>query len=584
MTRVTLLHVAMTGSLLGVVTYLFVQSTSIDPEDHVRVLEMIDSLNQSETQLRRNLLLVRGDLLLHYDTVNSALSELHSHLDNLRLVAMSGSGTDSGALSGLFSELEANVAQDEELVEQFKWHNALLRNSWTYFARKSRDFSQYHLTSVSAAEPLSRVIDRLLPSMMLVQHQPRSEAAELAAADMNRLEALNPPADLKAHLESMVKHGRLILRLSPALDSTLKSLLTSKTAAQINALRVAYLDNHQRVVQRAERHRVLLYAASLLLLAYLAYLFIRLQSGATALAQSNAGLVREIAERKQVEDRARELQTELAHAHRLSLLGEMASGLAHELNQPLTAIRLYAKGCARRLKSGEGTPEEILEALNQLSAQVLRAGEILGWIRGFVRKRPPRTTAVDANAVIREAVDLLAYERRNQQIAIDLTLGDDIPLVEADTIEIHQIILNLTRNSIEAMSRNGHRPTRLAIRTARRVDGMVEVAVEDSGSGMPPDVLEHAFDSFFTTKPHGMGLGLAISRSMVEAHGGQLWATSQEGVGTTVRFTLPVAREENNDRTEHNGRSVQLGGTGIEIDDIRGEPGPLGGDRDGLYR
>ena len=270
MMRVTLLHMAITGSLLGVVTHLFVQSTSIAPEDHVRVLEIIDALNQSETDLRRNLLLVRGDLLLHYDTVNDALVELHQQLDNLRLVAMAAANPDADGLSERFATLEANVAQDEELVEQFKWHNALLRNSWTYFAQKSRDIGRYRLVAASTGDALSRVVDRLLPSMMLVQHQPRSETRELAAADLNRLEGLNPPESLKSHVDSMVRHGRLILRLAPALDSTLKSLLTSQTPAYVDAVRKTYLDNHQRLVQRAERHRVLLYAASLLLLVYLA--------------------------------------------------------------------------------------------------------------------------------------------------------------------------------------------------------------------------------------------------------------------------------------------------------------------------
>jgi len=561
MTRVTLIHLAISGTLLGVVTHLFVQSTSIDPEAHVRVLEAIDSLSQSETDLRRNLLLVRGDLLLHYDTVNGALSNLREQLDDLRAIAAAHYSPKSAALSSGFALLEANVVQDEELVEQFKWHNALLRNSWTYFAQKSRSVSQLGLQPIAIGDGLSRTIDRLLPAMMLVQHQPRSEATELAALELARLEAHSPPQPLKPHIASMVKHGRLILQLSPALDTTLKALLTSKTAIYVNALRSAYLDNHQRIVTSAERHRVLLYAASLLLLVYLAVLFIRLQSGASALALSNAGLKKEISERRQAEDKARALQEELAHAHRLSLMGEMASGLAHELNQPLTAIRLYARGCMRRLKSGEGTPEEILEAMNRLSAQVLRAGEILGWIRRFVKKRRPDTSALDINALIRETVDLLSYERRNLDISIDLRLATSLPRVEADKIEVQQVILNLARNSVEAMNEDGPEPPRIAIRTATNGHGMIEVVVEDSGRGMAPEVLDHAFDSFFTTKPQGMGLGLAISRTMVEAQGGRLWATSQEGVGTTVHFTLPVAQEEGNDSIRRDGLVVAFSAT-----------------------
>jgi C4-dicarboxylate-specific signal transduction histidine kinase len=351
----------------------------------------------------------------------------------------------------------------------------------------------------------------------------------------------------------------------------LKALLTSRTAAYVNNLRSSYLDDHRHSVNRAESHRVLLYAASLLLLAYLAFLFIRLQAGSHALALSNAGLKKEIAERRQAEDKAGALQAELAHAHRLSLMGEMASGLAHELNQPLTAIRLYARGCVRRLKSGEGTPDEILDAMNRLSAQVLRAGEILGWVRSFVRKRQPQTAALDINALIREAVDLLGYERRHLDFTIELGLAGALPRVEADKIEVQQVLLNLTRNSVEAMSEGAARLPCIAISTAADGRGMVEVVVEDSGRGMAPDVLAHAFDSFFTTKPQGMGLGLAICRSMVEAHGGQLWATSQEGVGTTVHFTLPIAKEEAHDTSEHDGIVVDFGGGS------GGRPEPGGG-------
>ena len=560
MMRATLIHGAIGGTLLGVVTHLFVQSTSIDPEAHVRVLEVIDSLSQAETDLRRNLLLVRSDLLLHYDSVNGALDALRERLDDLRAVASAAAALESDEVSGRFALLEAGVAEDEEAVEQFKWHNALLRNSWSYFAQKSRGVSELGPMPVATGDGLFHALDRLLPAMMLVQHQPRSETIGLAALELDRLESLNPPRPLRPHIDSMVKHGRLILRLSPALDATLKALLTSRTAATVNSLRSAYLDDHRRSVNRAERHRVLLYAASLLLLVYLAVLFIRLQSGASALALSNAGLKREMAERRQAEDKARALQAELTHAHRLSLMGEMASGLAHELNQPLTAIRLYARGCVRRLKSGEGRPEEILDAMNRLSAQVLRAGAILGWIRGFVKKRQGQTSSLDINALVRETVELLGYERRNLDFNIELALADALPRIEADRIEIQQIILNLTRNSIEAMSEGGPEQPRIAIRTQAGAAGLVELVVEDSGHGMAPDILARAFDSFFTTKPQGMGLGLAISRSLVEAQGGRLWATSEEGKGTTVHFTLPVAGEEQHDSTERSALVVEFGG------------------------
>lgn len=560
----TAIHLAISGTLLGTVTYLFVQSTSTDPQDHVRVLETFNALNQSETDLRRNLLLVRGDLLLHYDTVNQAVADLHEHLEDLRSIAMKGPDKATGELGERFAVIQVTLAEDEEMVEQFKWNNALLRNSWSYFAEKNSNLSRLAAQRPSAEDTIPATVNHLLPAMLLVQHEPHGQAIDRAATDLDRLEKLPAPQWLKTHVDSLVKHGRLILRLAPEIDATLTGLLTSQTSEHVNALRKAYLADHQQSVYRAESHRILLYVFSLLLLAYLAYQFIRLQAGARALVRSNEMKMHEIAERKQAEDRARELQTELAHAHRLSLMGEMASSMAHELNQPLTAIRLYARGCARRLKSGGGSREELLDALNQLSGQVLRAGEILGWIRGFARKQQPCISRVDVNALVREAVNLLDYERKGMQISTDLQLSDSLPPVEADKTQVQQVFLNLIRNSIESMTEDRSLPARMIIRTSRAPDGMVEVEVEDSGLGMTPEVLEQAFDSFFTTKPHGMGLGLAICRSMIEAHGGRLWAVSEEGVGSHFYFTLQVAGEDSDDGITHEFERPTPDGAGSE--------------------
>ena len=552
MTRVTFLHVTITGTLLGVVTYLFVQSTSVDPADHVRSLQVINALTQTNTELRRNLLLARSGLLLHYDTVNQTVVNLHRQLEALRFIKAANPNPSSEELTARIESVAANLAEEEELVERFKSGNALLRNSWAYFAQRSHTVSELSSFTPSSDE-FNTTISQLLPAMLRVLRRPHREATELATAQLNRLNGMTVPRPLKSQLASMVMHGHVLLKLSPDLDATLNSLLTSETAARLDALRTAYLDYHRRIEDRAERHRVLLYAASLLLFIYLGYLFFRLRAGARALEQLNEGLLEEISERKQAEERSRDLQAELAHAHRLSLMGEMASGLAHELNQPLTAIRLYAKGCVRRLRSGEGTRDEILAAMDHLSAQVLRAGEIVGWIRSFVRKKQPRTSSVNVNAMVREAIDLLSNEGRNQHIAVKLDLSHGLPRVEADKIEIQQIILNLTRNSMEAINEDGCRPANITIHTSKSDNDAVEVTVQDTGPGMAPEVIERAFDSFFTTKPHGMGLGLSICRSMVEAHGGQLWASSKEGVGTTFHFTLPTAKEERHDGVRDDG-------------------------------
>lgn len=546
MTRMTLLHLGITGGLLGAVTYLFVQSTSLAPAEHVRISQALSSLSQIESDVRRNLLLVRAGLLLHYDSLNQVVAGLHHQLEVLDSKGATPIRTFSDDVTSRFDAVADNVDQEEELVERFKSSSALLRNSWAYFTQRSRAVSEFN-AAAPISDEFTATVGRLLPTMLHTLRSPDSQATGVAAELLDRLQGIAVPRELESHVNAMVVHGRLILELSPELDATLKQLLSFETAARMDALRTAYLGYHRRAADRGERHRFLLYAVSLLLFVYLGYLFYRLRASARALAQLNEGLVQEISERRQAEQKSRELQAELAHTHRLSLIGEMASGLAHELNQPLTAIRLYAKGCAKRLRTGEGTRDEVLAAMDRLSSEVLRAGEIVSWIRGFVRKQQPRTMSVDMNGLIREAVDLLSHEVGEQDVQVNLDLSHRLPRVDVDKIEIQQIILNLTRNSMEAMTENGSRSGDMTISTSKAENGAIEVAIHDTGPGMPAEVLARAFDSFFTTKSNGMGLGLSICRSMVESHGGQLWATSKEGVGATFHFTLPTAKQEHDD-------------------------------------
>ncbi len=249
---------------------------------------------------------------------------------------------------------------------------------------------------------------------------------------------------------------------------------------------------------------------------------------------------RDITARVRAEEQARQRQAELAHVARLGTMGEMAAGLAHELNQPLSAIVNYIQACLERIQSGMGDPSELLEDMDQAAAQAERAGEIIEKVRDFVRKGKPQRTSVDINALVKEAADLLSFELRQQAVQLRLDLADSLPLVMAEPIQIEQVIVNLMRNSLEAMGENERGARKLSIRTLRSESGPVEFAIYDTGPGLPAELLDGIFDPFFTTKPDGMGMGLSISRSIIEAHGGRLWATSNSDHGATFLFTLPI--------------------------------------------
>jgi signal transduction histidine kinase len=250
---------------------------------------------------------------------------------------------------------------------------------------------------------------------------------------------------------------------------------------------------------------------------------------------------RERAEAVEEELRVRQHQAGLAHAARLSTLGGMAAGLAHEINQPLSAIVSYASGSARRIRAGEIEPAALLSVVDSIASEALRAAETLRRIREFVRSSEATRTRADLNALVREALYFAEAEARELGVTLRLALTMAPLDVEVDPIQLEQVFLNLVRNGFESMADGQPAPREVTIETAAS-DGAVEVVVRDTGIGVPPESAHRLFEPFFTTKREGLGLGLPISRSIVEAHGGELWASPSAPRGTAFHVRLPGVR------------------------------------------
>ncbi len=250
-------------------------------------------------------------------------------------------------------------------------------------------------------------------------------------------------------------------------------------------------------------------------------------------------ILTDITESKLAEKHIRERRDELAHVWRVNTIGEMASGLAHELNQPLCAILNYADATLRILQS-EPAGERVVEAIEKIANQADRAGQIIRRIRSLAGKREPHRSVIHINDVVREVIDMVGAESVQEGIDIDLQLGDNLPAALADQIEIEEVALNLVRNAFDAMSDTERRQRRLTVQTSVNAEGAVEVRVSDCGKGLPPDMIPRIFDPFYTTKATGMGIGLSLSRTIIEAHGGRLWAMPGPERGLSVCFTLPI--------------------------------------------
>ena len=253
------------------------------------------------------------------------------------------------------------------------------------------------------------------------------------------------------------------------------------------------------------------------------------------------GTIHDITDRRRAEDDARVLQERLTHFSRLSTMGEMAAGLAHEINQPLSAIATYARACQRIMIQPDADTDDVIAALEQINAQALRAGEVIRRLRNFVKNREVKREPVDCARLLEDLSTLAETDARLHNIRLRLDCEEPLPTVYADPIQLQQVVLNLVRNAIDAMSEAPEERREVVLSTRMDADGEVEVTVADRGTGLAPEATEHLFNPFFTTKASGTGLGLAISRSIVRAHGGRLWHTPNDDCGVRFHFTLPVA-------------------------------------------
>ena len=250
-------------------------------------------------------------------------------------------------------------------------------------------------------------------------------------------------------------------------------------------------------------------------------------------------LKRAEAEARDSERRYREVQTKLAHATRVATMGQLTASIAHEVSQPITAAVTNARAGLRWLSARPPDLEEARGAFEGIIKDGKRAGEVLNRIRGLVKKAPPQKDIIAINDLILDVVALTRNEALGHRVSVHTDLATGLPLIEGDCVQLQQVMLNLIINSIQAMSATSDWPRQLLISTGPTGSGEVLVVVRDSGPGLAPGTLEEIFEAFHTTKPEGLGLGLSVCRSIIEAHGGRLWASQNVPRGAVFQFAVP---------------------------------------------
>jgi PAS domain S-box-containing protein len=242
---------------------------------------------------------------------------------------------------------------------------------------------------------------------------------------------------------------------------------------------------------------------------------------------------------RESERRYRQVQGELAHANRVATMGQLTGSIAHEVNQPITAAVIGAQAALRWLGREPPDLEEVRQALVQVARNGTRAGEVVGRIRDLIKKVPPRQDLLEINDPIREVVELTRSEASKNGVSVKVQLADGLPLIRGDRVQLQQVVLNLIINAVEAMSGVSDGARQLLIIPERAESDEVCVTVRDSGPGLAPATHERIFEAFYTTKASGLGMGLSICLSIIEAHGGRFWASSNEPRGAVFQFTLP---------------------------------------------
>jgi len=247
----------------------------------------------------------------------------------------------------------------------------------------------------------------------------------------------------------------------------------------------------------------------------------------------------DITEAKRSAEALREMEIELAHANRLETMGQLTASIAHDVNQPIAATVANAQAGLRFLRFEPPNLDEVRQAFERIVRDGGRAGSVVQNIRNLVKKAPLRDERIEIAAVIREVIEFTSSEANKNGVLVRDELADGLPPIRGDRVGLQQVLLNLTLNAMEAMSGMSEGPRELRIETAKTDAGDILVAVRDSGPGLAPAIQKNLFKAFHTTKPNGLGLGLSICRSIVEAHGGRLWATDNTPHGAIFQFTLP---------------------------------------------
>ncbi len=542
---------ALLGGLAIVVltTWLFVNAHV----DHVaagRIENGLQALLLLEAEYGRQLAQARLGLLPNYDSLAWLEWRKRRLLAEQRQAMLGFAGGGAASIESMFADIEPRLEHQRRLRYRFQEANSVKKNSvaWLLAASTAVQGQPGRRLPASIQRSLVEALEGLRDAAL--RFGLSGDAADEGAvrAWVARLRELGELPGLRGQeeLQLMARHALVLVEQQHRVERLMQALLQGSLSPALAELLQVHREQVAAQGRRAYLFRILLYVVAVVSLLSIAAVVLRLRAAARALGENNEALAREMAERRAAEARDRQHLQQLAHIGRLNVVGEMTTQLAHELNQPLCAISTYCQGALRMLRSGDAQPDKLVRTLEQARDQAGRASEIIHRVRALVRREPSRRQPGDINAVVRAAVALVRPDLHARGYSVVLRLAPGLPQAAMDVMQIEQVILNLLRNALDA-SRTDDGGAAIELETGEDGPRRIRVCVRDRGTGLEEGALERIFEPFETSKPDGLGLGLSISRTIVEHHGGRIWAERPAGGGARFCFTLPVGGEEKGD-------------------------------------